>query len=88
MYTIRQVGHSIEFTEKVMTNLDFEELIGTSQVYRSGVNDKSVASQQCLSDNKDMVPIILARKKNKSRKLFFSLTLLVPQTTNKPSSSR
>lgn len=72
MYKIRQEGHSIEFTEKVMANLDFEESIETSQVYRSSVDNKQVASQQCLSDNKDMVPIILERKKISHESYFFS----------------
>lgn len=37
MCMIREVGHRVESPKKVMTNLDFEELIGTSQVCRSGV---------------------------------------------------
>lgn len=33
----QQLGHGVEITEKVMTNLDFEELIGTPQVSKSVV---------------------------------------------------
>lgn len=65
-----------------MTSLDFEGFIGTSQVQKnSGITNQWLCTH-AQSDNKEVVPVILARKNKINHEGDFPLTLLVLLTTN------